>query len=80
MAKRPNVTEEQLYEQLGLLKNRVEFLEDTLDDKRQELERAKRIAGDIVSALCNAIENGQQLHIGIVLGQSIKELQELQYS
>ena len=73
MAKRPNLTEDELY-------NRIEFLEEQLEDKQQQIEVAKRIAGDVVSALCNAIENGQQLHIGIVLGQSIKELQELQYS
>lgn len=65
--------EEELYK-------RIEFLEEQLEDRRQQIENAKRIAGDVVSALCNAIEQGQQLHIGIVLGQSIKELQELQYS
>lgn len=73
MAKRPNLTEDELY-------NRIEFLEEQLDDKQQQIDDAKRIAGEVVSALSNAIEQGQQLHIGIVLGQSIKELQELQYS
>ena len=67
------MTEEELYK-------RIEFLQEQLDDKQQQIEYAKRIAGDVVSALSNAIEQGQQLHIGIVLGQSIKELQELQYS
>ena len=67
------MTEEELYK-------RIEFLEEQLEDKQQQIDDAKRIAGDIVSALSNAIEQGQQLHIGIVLGQSIKELQELQYS
>lgn len=67
------MTEEELYK-------RIEFLQEQLDDKQQQIDDAKRIAGDVVSALSNAIEQGQQLHIGIVLGQSIKELQELQYS
>lgn len=67
------MTEEELY-------RRIEFLQEQLDDKQQQIDDAKRIAGEVVSALSNAIEQGQQLHIGIVLGQSIKELQELQYS
>lgn len=67
------MTEEELYK-------RIEFLQEQLEDKQQQIDDAKRIAGDVVSALSNAIEQGQQLHIGIVLGQSIKELQELQYS
>jgi hypothetical protein len=67
------MTEEELYK-------RIEFLQEQLEDKQHQIDDAKRIAGDVVSALSNAIEQGQQLHIGIVLGQSIKELQELQYS
>lgn len=74
------MSNEKLYERINHLSKEVISLEKELEDNKEKIERAKRIAGDIVSALCNAIENGQQLHIGIVLGQSIKELQELQYS
>lgn len=74
------MSDQQLYERINLLSEEVISLKEELEDNKQKIEQARRIAGDVVSALCNAIENGQQLHIGIVLGQSIKELQELQYS
>jgi len=45
------MTEEELYK-------RIEFLQEQLEDKQHQIDDAKRIAGDVVSALSNAIEQG----------------------
>ena len=55
---------------------------DTLDklyDLRQEVEQIKVHLEEVINALHSAIEKGNDLHLGIVLGQSLKRLEDIAY-
>lgn len=63
-------TEEQLRE-------RVAHLESLIEDTRDEILIIQTELESILSALHNAVENGVQLNIGIVVGQTMSKLTEI---
>ena len=63
-------TEEQLREKLLTLQS-------ILEDTRNELEIIQSELESVLSALQNAVENGVQLNIGIVVGQTMSKLSEI---
>lgn len=52
---------------------------DKLYDLKTEIEQIQVQLEEIISALHSAIEKGNDLHLGIVLGQSLKRLEDIAY-
>ena len=52
---------------------------DKLYDLKTEIEQIQVQIEEIISALHSAIEKGNDLHLGIVLGQSLKRLEDIAY-
>lgn len=63
-------TEEQLRE-------RITHLETVIADTKEEIEIIEYELQSILDALQNAVENGVQLNIGIVVGQTMSKLTEI---
>lgn len=63
-------TEEQLRE-------RITHLESLIEDTKDEILIIQSELESILSALHNAVENGVQLNIGIVVGQTMSKLSEI---
>lgn len=55
------------------------YEEDKTEDLRMEIEQIQVHIEEIISALHSAIEKGNDLHLGIVLGQSLKRLEDIVY-
>ena len=55
------------------------YKEDKEEDLRMEIEQIQVHIEEIISALHSAIEKGNDLHLGIVLGQAIKRLENIAY-
>ena len=53
--------------------------ENEIHDLKTELEQIKFHLEEIISALHSSIERGNDLHLGIVLGQSLKRLEDIAY-
>lgn len=61
------------------LRERILQLEGKLEDAECEIEIIKSEVQGILSALSNAVENGVQLNIGIVVGQTMSKLTDIIY-
>jgi hypothetical protein len=59
------------------LRERILQLELKLEDAECEIEIIQSEVKSILSALSNAVENGVQLNIGIVLGQTMSKLTDM---
>jgi len=55
------------------------YEEDKTEDLRMEIEQIQVKIEEVINALHSAIERGNDLHLGIVLGQSIKQLEDIVY-
>ena len=53
--------------------------ENEIHDLKTELEQIKVHLEIIIDALHSAIEKGNDIHLRIVLGQSIKRLEDIAY-
>jgi predicted ribosome quality control (RQC) complex YloA/Tae2 family protein len=59
------------------LRERILKLESLLEDTRDEIEIIQLELQSILDALQNAVENGVQLNIGIVVGQTMSKLTDI---
>lgn len=59
---------------------RIEFLEGSVKRSDERLENVVNKVESVIDALGRAIEQGNQLNIGIVLGQSLQQLSAAIYS
>ena len=57
----------------------AEELKTIETDYRQDLEKIQLKLQEIIDALRNAIEKGNDLHLGIVVGQTLKQLEDIAY-
>jgi hypothetical protein len=57
----------------------AEELKTIETDYRQDLENIQLKLQEIIDALRNAIEKGNDLHLGIVVGQTLKQLEDIAY-
>jgi hypothetical protein len=59
------------------LRERILKLESLLEDTRDEIQIIQLELQSILDALQNAVENGVQLNIGIVVGQTMSKLSDI---
>lgn len=59
------------------LRERITHLETIIADTKEEIEIIEYELQSILDALQNAVENGVQLNIGIVVGQTMSKLTEI---
>ena len=59
------------------LRERITHLESLIEDTRDEILIIQTELEYILNALHNAVENGVQLNIGIVVGQTMSKLTEI---
>ena len=59
------------------MKKRINELENAISTTITDVQRIQVKIEEIVKALSSAVEQGNQLHIGIVLGQSIQQLSDI---
>lgn len=52
---------------------------EPMSDHAEELKEIQLKLEEIINALKNAIERGNDLHLGIVVGQTLKQLEEIAY-
>ena len=57
----------------------VELFDTTKSDNIQDLEKIQDKLEEIINALRNAIEKGNDLHLGIIVGQTLKQLEDIAY-
>jgi hypothetical protein len=55
------------------------FEEDIMAGKITESKNTQIKLQEIIDALRNAIEKGNDLHLGIVIGQTLKQLEDIAY-
>ena len=55
------------------------FEEDIMAGKITESKNIQIKLQEIIDALRNAIEKGNDLHLGIVIGQTLKQLEDIAY-
>jgi hypothetical protein len=55
------------------------FEEDIMAGKITESKNIQLKLEEIIDALRNAIEKGNDLHLGIVIGQTLKQLEDIAY-
>ena len=54
-------------------------VKQSISDHVEELKEIQVKLEEIINALKNAIERGNDLHLGIVVGQTLKQLEEIAY-
>jgi hypothetical protein len=61
------------------LKEKELNVQESISDHVQELQEIQVKIENIINALRNAIEKGNDLHLGIVVGQTLKQLEDIAY-
>ena len=59
------------------LRERITYLESLIADTKEEIEIIESELQSVLDALQNAVENGVQLNIGIVVGQTMSKLSDI---
>ena len=54
-------------------------VKQSISDHVEELKEIQVKLEEIINALKNAIERGNDLHLGIVVGQTLKQLEDIAY-
>ena len=54
-------------------------VQEPMPEHYQELQNIQLKLEEIIDALRNAIEKGNDLHLGIVIGQTLKQLEDIAY-
>jgi len=52
---------------------------ENIQELQIQIEQIKARLEEVINSLNTAIEKGNDLHLGIVLGQSLKELTDIAY-